>query len=260
MATNKKAISAYLPTDLEEYLTQYCTEYNITRKDKTGEIKPALGTAIVEILRVFFSGDNVPSPLPDNVPLLPSNVVTEDRLQEILSKNQASNVPIDVPSNVATQDDISKVLDTVPSIVQEKLSNVESNLLGAVNEKLEQAIANRFKDISIPNPIPSLDGYATKDDIKNLTLEIKQLKEELSSSGNKPTLEESEPIEQTGKLLSGTDEAYKLACSRGFEGKLASFRSGINRANTAQDYREKYGIVKLGDRQQSKYYDVLKMD
>ncbi|MEO0685174.1 MAG: hypothetical protein AAFY76_09060, partial [Cyanobacteria bacterium J06649_11] len=114
MATNKKAISAYLPTDIERYLTQYCTEYSITRKDKSGEVKPALGTAVVEILKVFFSSDNVLSPLPDNVPLLPSNVVTEDRLQEILSKNQASNVPADVPS-----------------IVRTELSNVESNLLSS---------------------------------------------------------------------------------------------------------------------------------
>lgn len=95
MATSNKAISAYLPPDLEEYLTKYCTEYDITRKDKSGEMKPSLGTAVVEILKVFFSSDNVPSPLPDNVPVIPSNVVTEDRLQEVIS-----NLPSTVPNNV----------------------------------------------------------------------------------------------------------------------------------------------------------------
>jgi hypothetical protein len=61
-------------------------------------------------------------------------------------------------------------------------------------------------------------------------------------------------------LTGGTDKAYELACSRGFNGKKNSFRSGINRSSIAQDYREKYGIVKIGDRQQAKYYDVLEVD
>lgn len=112
MATNKKAISAYLPSDIEEYLTQYCIEYDITRKDKSGEIKPALGTAVVEILRIFFSDENVPSPLPDNVPLLPSNVVTEDRLTKALSEFQKTSKVVDtVPSNVLTRNDLDRQVE-----------------------------------------------------------------------------------------------------------------------------------------------------
>ena len=68
MATTNKAITTYLPSFLEESLTQYCTEYNITRKDKSGELKPALGTGIVEVLKVFFSNEDVPSPLSSDVP------------------------------------------------------------------------------------------------------------------------------------------------------------------------------------------------
>lgn len=112
MATKKKAISAYLPSDIEEYLTEYCIEYDITRKDKSGGIKPALGTAVVEILRIFFSDENVPSPLPDNVPLLPSNVVTEDRLSKALSEFKSlSNVVDTLPSNVLTRDDLDRQVE-----------------------------------------------------------------------------------------------------------------------------------------------------
>lgn len=124
MATNKKAISAYLPSDIEEYLIKYCIEYDITRKDKSGEIKPALGTAVVEILRIFFSDENVPSPLPDNVPLLPSNVVTENRLAEALSEfKKTSKVVDNVPSNVLTKDDLDKQVEA------------------AINEAIPKAIA-----------------------------------------------------------------------------------------------------------------------
>lgn len=251
MATNKKAISAYLPTDLEEYLTQYCTEYNITRKDKTGEIKPALGTAIVEILRVFFSGDNVPSPLPDNVPLLPSNVVTEDRLQEILSKNQASNVPIDVPSNVATQDDISKVLDTVPSIVQEKLSNVESNLLGAVNEKLEQAIANLKTDEEFLRAIVlEVQKIASEDALKQTkTVEDEETTTQIDKASLDPIFDEMEEPE-IEKLLS-KKEAFAIAQRRGNKSVSTTAFARWFRENEGETL---YGIKKHSEHE--KYVDV----
>ena len=141
MATSNKAISVYIPPDIEEYLTKYCTEYDITRKDKSGEIKPALGTAVVEILKVFFSSDNVPSPLPDNVPLLPSNVVTEDRLNEILSNLEtSSSVSSSLPSNVVSQDDLSKALSRIPSIVNEQLET--AILQGEVAELIASQLTN----------------------------------------------------------------------------------------------------------------------
>lgn len=128
MATSNKAISAYLPPDIEEYLTQYCTEYDITRKDKSGDIKPALGTAVVEILKVFFSSESVPSPLPDNVPVIPSNVVTEDRLQEVIS-----NLPSTVPSNVNEQ---------IEKAMSEALPKMSASL--GSDEKFISAIASKL--------------------------------------------------------------------------------------------------------------------
>ena len=157
MATNKKAISAYIPSDIEEYLTQYCTEYDITRKGKSGEIKPALGTAVVEILKIFFSSDNLPSPLPDNVPLLPSNVVTEDRLNEALSNLESSStVQSTLPSNVVTQDDLDKALSTLPSIVDEQLETAISqgevaeliaNQITSLKNELNETIDQKLKSI-----------------------------------------------------------------------------------------------------------------
>ena len=78
MTTDNKAVTAYLPSDIEESLTRYCTESGITRKDKSGELKPSLGTGIVEILKIFFSGESVTSQLP-------GDVVTEDRLETALT-------------------------------------------------------------------------------------------------------------------------------------------------------------------------------
>lgn len=144
MATNKKAISVYLPSDVEEYLTNYCTEYDLTRKDKSGEIKPALGTAVKEILKIFFSDENVPSPLPDNVPLLPSNVVTEDRLAEAFSEFQTSSkASSNVPSNVLTEDDLDK---RVEAAIGEAISKALAELKS--DEEFLKAIALEVQKIS----------------------------------------------------------------------------------------------------------------
>jgi len=54
MATSNKAVTTYLPPDIEKSLTEYCTNNGLTRKSKTGEIIPSFGTGIVEILKDYF--------------------------------------------------------------------------------------------------------------------------------------------------------------------------------------------------------------
>jgi hypothetical protein len=57
MATENRGVMIYLPAELEEYFTQYCTEYNITRKDKaSGESIPSLGAGIIAYLKSQILG------------------------------------------------------------------------------------------------------------------------------------------------------------------------------------------------------------
>lgn len=80
MATENKSVMCYLPEDIERYIIQYCTEYNITRKDKEGNIKPALGTAVVDILKRFFISE---------VPTLdPGEVVSRSEFEEAITTLQ----------------------------------------------------------------------------------------------------------------------------------------------------------------------------
>ena len=51
MATENKGVMVYLPPDLERVVEQYCTDNNISRKNKDGEIFPSLGTGIVQYLK-----------------------------------------------------------------------------------------------------------------------------------------------------------------------------------------------------------------
>ena len=64
MATENKGVMVYLPPELEKVIEEYCTQNNITRKNKSGEAFPSLGTGIVQYLKnqllgLEFSSRNV---------------------------------------------------------------------------------------------------------------------------------------------------------------------------------------------------------
>ena len=50
MATNNRGVMVYLPSEVEVKMIEYCTQYNITRKDKQGNIVTSLGSGIVAYL------------------------------------------------------------------------------------------------------------------------------------------------------------------------------------------------------------------
>ena len=108
MATDNQAVTAYLPPDLVESMTQYCTEYHITHKDG----RPKLGTGIVELLKAALSGE-APSPVPGIVPsVVPSREDIEDMIRGV-------------------------VKDTLPSTLPNTLSNWDNKLETAIAAKLE---------------------------------------------------------------------------------------------------------------------------
>jgi hypothetical protein len=72
MATENRGVMIYLPAELEEYFTQYCTEYNITRKDKaSGESIPSLGTGIIAYLKSQILGIGLGAIPAEIAPLTP---------------------------------------------------------------------------------------------------------------------------------------------------------------------------------------------
>jgi hypothetical protein len=56
MATTKKQVTTYVTKEIEERLTAYCLAHDLTRKDKSGNVNPSWGTAVTEILDLFFTG------------------------------------------------------------------------------------------------------------------------------------------------------------------------------------------------------------
>ncbi|WP_225875234.1 hypothetical protein [[Limnothrix rosea] IAM M-220] len=86
MGTKNKAVTAYLPADIEALLAEYCLEHGLSRQGKkSGKEKPALGTGIVEVLRHFFgtamNGNGSGA------------VIDKEEIEKIVSQTLPSNVP-----------------------------------------------------------------------------------------------------------------------------------------------------------------------
>ncbi len=117
MTTKNKGVSVYLPSEVEEYLTRYCQEYGIVRKNKDGEEKPALGTAIVELLKIFAS---LPSDIEEYLSRYCKEygIVLKDRegkdnpdlgsglttILKLFINNNSNNLPSPLPNNVLSED------------------------------------------------------------------------------------------------------------------------------------------------------------
>jgi flagellar capping protein FliD len=89
VVTQNKAVTCYLPKEIESFITGYCNEYGITRKDKEGNIYPSLGTGIIELLKLLaFNPELVSSPILD----IPSKF-SKDAIEKKLSNHLPDNVP-----------------------------------------------------------------------------------------------------------------------------------------------------------------------
>ena len=152
MTTNNKAVTCYLPKDIEDFITGYCNEYGITRKDKEGHIYPSLGTGIIELLKLLaYNPELVGSPLPDTVPSTISEAAIETKIDEILEKKLSNHLPDNVPSIVE-----SIILDKLPSMILEYLP---SDLMARI-ENMERLLRlQQSASIADHSPIPTGEPY-----------------------------------------------------------------------------------------------------
>ena len=70
-------------------MVEYCTQYNITRKDKQGNIVTSLGSGIVAYLKSQLLGD-----LPRTISDRPTNGLTREEVLDLIAESITSNTPI----------------------------------------------------------------------------------------------------------------------------------------------------------------------
>ena len=143
---NYQTVSVYLPPELAQKVKDYAIEHNLTRKSKAGD-KPALGTAVVEILTTILN-----SPLPSKVP------------SEVLTK--ASQLPDNVLSSVLRR------LDCLESITSQ-LQNTQLDPINATTSILPSNVLEQSNHLpsqtSIKSPEPESSQPLELDSQQSLT-------------------------------------------------------------------------------------------
>ncbi len=230
-------------------------EYNAPLYHKTG--KPQVSSTIIQLLRLGIENlkgevsDKESDTLPDKVREL------ESKIEQIQSASLSDNQP-----------------DTIPEIdLDEKIADAIAELKS--DGDFLKAIAIEVQKISAA--VTDDNCHPTENVLKPAETRVDETTTQVNRASLAPIFEEVEKSEsetiqkqseekspkstveqnKTRIKLNSVKEAYQLAQSRGFEGKLASFRSNISREKYAQQYQESYGIVKTGQRNESQYFDVL---
>lgn len=134
MGTKNKAVTAYLPEDIEARLTEYCLEHGLSRQGKkSGKEKPALGTGIIEVLKAFFALENGSAIAP---------VVDQKELQKIVSKT----LPNNVPSEKWVQSEIKQAIASLKKELNDGTSATKEKATATTTEKAKKVEPEKVKE------------------------------------------------------------------------------------------------------------------
>jgi hypothetical protein len=86
MPTDSRGVMVYLPSEVETKIAEYCTNNNITRKDKHGNIITSLGSGVVVYLKSQLLGD-----IPRTLSNRPNLGLTKDEVLDLIAKSNTSN-------------------------------------------------------------------------------------------------------------------------------------------------------------------------
>jgi hypothetical protein len=134
MATDNRGVMVYLPSELEAKIVEYCTEYNITRKDKQGNTVTSLGSGIVAYLKSQLLSD-----LPRTVSDRPIDGLTRAEVLDLIAESNTSSTPIVGIAPLAE----NREIDPLDLAVVHRLDTIEQQLsspIGMERDEVEQLI------------------------------------------------------------------------------------------------------------------------
>lgn len=203
MATENRGVMVYLPSELETKIVEYCTEYNITRKDKQGNIVTSLGSGIVTYLK-----SQLLSNLPRTISDRPINGLTRDEVLDLIAESNTSNIPIVGGSGAFAPEIASRGENRSPDpldpAVINRLDTIEQKLsssTGISKDEVEQLIQS--SEQRVMDAVRSMLGELRGDLAAVKTINDSPA-ERLRQRVNTPPIETStdvqeQSIEDTGK-------------------------------------------------------------
>jgi hypothetical protein len=176
MATENRGVMVYLPPEVEEYITNFCTEYNITRKDREGNTLPSLGTGVVTYLKSKILGES-PDEILTRPSRVPSNGLSKEEVLDLIREYSTSQLP----SNGLLTDEVLTPLTQSIESLRETLNELESYTMGnfrelqAVIKKLEES---RLEGVpAIPSGDISVSGVGTSNPVNSKVKKFLELPE-----------------------------------------------------------------------------------
>jgi hypothetical protein len=170
MATENRGVMVYLPPDVEEYITSFCTEYSITRKDKEGNILPSLGTGIVTYLKSTISGES-----PDNIlakpSRIPGNGLSKNEVLDLISEYLTSHSPSPLPGNGLGESEVLDLIAVSTERINFRLNENEKR----IDANTQGGNAASIDIASLKATVDALDS-TFKATVNGLMAEIEQLK------------------------------------------------------------------------------------
>ena len=134
MATNNRGVMVYLPSEVEAKMIEYCTEYNITRKDNQGNIVTSLGSGIVAYLKSQLLG---------GIPILasdrPHRGLTREEVLDLIAESNTSNTLTVGVASLAE----NRSSDPLDMAVVHRLDRIEQELslpMSMERDEVEQLI------------------------------------------------------------------------------------------------------------------------
>lgn len=178
MATDNRGVMVYLPSEVEAKMIEYCTEYNITRKDKQGNIVTSLGSGIVAYLKSQLLSD-----LPRSISDRPINGLTRAEVLDLIAESSTSNISMErSPDPIAAdvlhrleaieqqlfsptgmaRDEVEQLIQASEQRVMGAVRSLWTDLRGelAINEQVNTPLiqtSTTSQDKAIENTVKSLD-------------------------------------------------------------------------------------------------------
>jgi hypothetical protein len=134
MATDNRGVMVYLPAEIEAKMAEYCTEYNITRKDKQGNLVTSLGSGIVAYLKSQLLSDR-PRVASDR----PIIGLTKEEVLDLIAESNTNNTPIVGIASLVE----NRSPDLPDTAVLHRLETIDRQLLsviGLAKDEVEQLI------------------------------------------------------------------------------------------------------------------------
>jgi disulfide oxidoreductase YuzD len=150
MATDNRGVMVYLPLEVETKIVEYCTEYNITRKDKQGNTVTSLGSGIVAYLKSQLLSDT-PRLASDR----PANGLTRSEVLDLIVESSTSNTPIDRlpnpldPAIVHRLETIEQRLSSSPAISRDEVGQ----LIQASEQRVMEAVRSLQDELTVDEQV-----------------------------------------------------------------------------------------------------------